>query len=151
MNRGIEDKSVYGKLEWIWNGSTSCEATCYRYLREITSYIQEFRRVSVIAGACPDRRIIVRSRFVHRQTISVLLHQSGQPTHPRLCLPLSPAQEYGSLRRNKFAFQPTSLVLGRTAAGVHVRWERSRRKLPSDLPNSSDTSRSGSGYFLINN
>jgi len=71
--------------------------------------------------------------------------------NPSSCLPLPPAQEYGSLRRNKFAFQPTSLVLGRTAAGVHVRREQLRRKSSSDLANSSDTSRSGSynAYIYI--
>lgn len=42
----------------------------------------------------------------------------------------------GILRRNKFAFQPTSLVLGRAAASVHLRprkscREKPRRSLPS--------------------
>lgn len=91
-------------------------------------------RAPAVAGACPGpepRRIIARSRFVHRQTISVLLRQSGQPTHPRSCLPLLPSLggRRTILRRNKFAFQPTSLVLGRAAASVHL-----RRKSPCEKP-----------------
>jgi len=91
---------------------------------------------SLVHVRSKPRRIIARSRFVHRQTISVLLHQSGQPTHPRFCLPLLPSLQDDILKRNKFAFQPTSLVLERTAASVYLRTRKSchekpERSLPS--------------------
>lgn len=74
------------------------------------------------------RRIIARSRFVHRQTISVLLHQSGQPTHPRLAGRRTSASSsllrrkaaLLVLARSKFAFRPTSFSpRGGAAASVH--------------------------------
>lgn len=102
----------------------------------VTRISPTVRCPSLVHVRSKPRRIIARPRFVHRQTISVLLHQSGQPTHPRSCLPLLPSPQDGILKRNKFAFQPTSLVLGRTAASVHLRprkscREKPRRSLPS--------------------
>lgn len=96
-----------------------------RYSRGIkVSYVTRISpacRPSLVHVRSKPRRIIARSRFVRRQTISVLLHQSGQPTHPRFCLPLLPSPQDGILKRNKFAFQPTSLVLERAAASVYLR------------------------------
>lgn len=97
------------------------------YVTRISPWL---RWPSLVHVRSKPRRIIARSRFVRRQTISVLLHQSGQPTHPRSCLPLLPLPQDGILKRNKFAFQPTSLVLGRAAASVHLRSRKSRREKP---------------------
>lgn len=77
-------------------------------------------------------RIIARSRFVYicihwQATNSVLLRQSGQPNLARSCrLPLYSVSFLATSKRrypreeNKFAFRPTSLVLERAVASVHL-------------------------------
>lgn len=80
-----------------------------------------------VAGACPGRAE-AHYRSVPLRTpadnfCSVTSEWSANPSSvvpPSSALPQSVYGKRTILRRNKFAFQPTSLVLGRAAASVHL-------------------------------